>query len=297
MAALLWGALWGTYGILPIIGPVHRAKFRQLCKSFDVSDFQPIVTFLHRRLRDPIAILAYAGWNDAGEAATDATRFLLDALPAEKIATVECEEFLDFTVTRPHLRIDDESRREVLWPNLDFFRLRRPRQPFDLVVGVGAEPHLKWKTHCRCVIDLLKRFDVRSVVLLGSYFDEVVYSQPVPIFGFCSDEDLRIQSGIPDAPLAGPAGIIGVLGDEIMRHGIRVSALWARVPHYVSRVPNVRGTLALLQRLETITGLWFGLDSLSREADEFDREVSEFIAGDPNLSAYVRSLKRRSFQG
>lgn len=262
-----------------------------------MSEFKPVSILSKHQLRDPIAILAYAGWNDAGEAATDATRFLLDALPADKIATVECEEFLDFTVTRPHLRIDEKGRREVLWPNLEFFRLRRPRQAFDLVVGVGAEPHLKWKSHCKCVIDLLRKFGVRSVVLLGSYFDEVVYSQPVPIFGFCSDEEFRSRSGIPDAPLAGPTGIVGVLGDDLTRHGIRVSALWARLPHYVTKTPNVRGTLALLQRLEAITGLWFGLESLSQEAEEFDREVSEFIASDPNLSAYVRNLKRRSFLG
>ncbi len=48
---------------------------------------------LPERLRGPVLIMAFAGWNDASEAATTAARYLAQAWPAEKIATIDPEGF------------------------------------------------------------------------------------------------------------------------------------------------------------------------------------------------------------
>jgi hypothetical protein len=63
----------------------------------------------------------------------------------------------------------------------------------------------------------------------------------------------------------------------------------------VPQKPNARGAYALLRALESVSGLRFDLSSLEREAASFDDTVSELIANDPQLSDYVRELKRRAF--
>ena len=90
-------------------------------------------------------ILAYAGWNDGGEAATTAAAHLLETFSARKLASLDMEEFVDFTVVRPHVRPRDDGRREIRWPNHEFFAIRSETHAFDLVVGLGVEPHLRWR--------------------------------------------------------------------------------------------------------------------------------------------------------
>jgi len=46
-------------------------------------------------LRKPVLIAAFAGWNDAGQAATAAVRFLGERWEAVRFANIDPEEFFD----------------------------------------------------------------------------------------------------------------------------------------------------------------------------------------------------------
>ncbi len=255
----------------------------------------PVQIEAHESLRDPTLILAYAGWNDGGEAATYALRQLLDAVPAEKLATLETEEFLDFTVVRPHVRVDAGGVRGLKWPDHEFFSVRAPGQPCDLAIGLGVEPHLRWRAYVRAMLELVQGIGCERVVILGAYLDEVIYSQPVAVIGSATDPELQISLHDETPQYEGPTGMVGVLGHELEAAGIGVVSLWAALPHYVQRTPNPRAALALLQRFSELSGYRLDLSELSGEAAEFDQEVSEMIAADPQLAAYVRELKKRAF--
>ena len=77
---------------------------------------------LPEQLRRPVLIMAFAGWNDASEAATTAARTLARAWSAERFATIDPEEFYHFGLSRPHIRFKAGSRteREVIWPATEF---------------------------------------------------------------------------------------------------------------------------------------------------------------------------------
>ena len=68
-------------------------------------------------------VIAFSGWNDAGEAATGAASHLLaswtdpstDVVP-ELIADVDPEDFYDFQVNRPMVEVDESSIRSLTWP-------------------------------------------------------------------------------------------------------------------------------------------------------------------------------------
>ena len=60
----------------------------------------------YRPPRNPVMVMAFSGWNDAGEAATGALDHLLNAWQDEYdvpqlIADVDAEDFYDFQVNRP----------------------------------------------------------------------------------------------------------------------------------------------------------------------------------------------------
>jgi predicted ATP-grasp superfamily ATP-dependent carboligase len=133
------------------------------------------------------------------------------------------------------------------------------------------------------------------VVLLGAYLADVVYSRPVAVSGFATKPEWLAELGVQPSRYEGPTGVVGVLGERFREDGLDVLSLWAGLPHYVNASPNPRGALALLQKLVTCLDLKLDLAPLQSQAAEFEQNVSEMVSADPELSEYVRQLKRREF--
>jgi len=245
-------------------------------------------------LADPTLLLAFEGWNDAGEAASLATRYLADALALAPLAQLDPDEFFDFTVQRPHVKLDEDGARAIEWPSLDF-RFGALREGRDLVVGIGPEPHLRWREFCDLLSAYAGELGVRRVVLLGAYLADVVYSRPVQVSGFASNPDWLAELSVSASRYEGPTGIVGVLGQRFQDEGRDVVSLWAGLPHYINATPNPRGGLALLQSLTQCLELKVDEAPLEAQAGEFEQRTSELVASDPELAEYVRELKRREF--
>ncbi|MHA7839639.1 MAG: PAC2 family protein, partial [bacterium] len=93
----------------------------------------------------------------------------------------------------------------------------------------------------------------------------------------------------------GPTGIVGVLAAQLQEEGVEVLSLWAGLPHYISATPNPRGSLALLRKMAQYLEVPFELRQLKEDALRFEEEISRVVAGDDELSEYVKELKRREF--
>lgn len=253
----------------------------------------PLKFFVRPELRDASLVLAFDGWNDAAGSASMAVNVLADALRAVPLAEIDCEEFLDFTVTRPNVVGTDGARR-IEWPNLTF-RYGSVDTAREIVLGSGPEPHMRWRTFAESCKQLLRASGVRRVVLLGAYLADVVYSRPVSVTGFGSRPGLLEPLDVTPSGYEGPTGIVGVLGEELAGEGAEVVSLWAGLPHYISAAPNPRGALALLQTLAQLLDLKLDLQGLRQEAAAFEERVSALVASDPELGEYVRALKKRDF--
>jgi proteasome assembly chaperone (PAC2) family protein len=244
-------------------------------------------------LRTPDLLLAFEGWNDAGEAATSAVRFLADALGSVRLAEIDPEEFFDFTVARPQVRLDARTARQIDWPAFDFSFA--PGAERDVIIGVGTEPHTRWRGFCDCVLEVARHYGVLRVVLLGSYLADVLYTRPVGVTGFASDPVLMERLGIEPSGYEGPTGIVGVLGERFRSEGFEVLSIWAGLPHYIDTSPNPRGALALVQHAAPYLGVRVDEQPLFEAAAEFEQRVSALVASDPTLAEYVKQLKRRDF--
>jgi hypothetical protein len=251
---------------------------------------------LHVRpaLRNAPLLLAFGGWNDAGDAATLAVRYVEDAIRSVPLAEIDCEEFLDFTVTRPTVKLDAGHQRVIEWPRVEF-RYGSMDESRELVTGCGFEPHLRWRRFCDLIAELAAALSVQRVVLVGAFLADVVYSRPVGVTGFASDPRLLEAIEVPASSYQGPTGILGVIAERLRRDGREIVSLWAGLPHYISAAPNPRGALALLHKLTQLLELKLDDQPLRLEAARFEEKISALVAGDPELSEYVRQLKRRDF--
>jgi proteasome assembly chaperone (PAC2) family protein len=245
-------------------------------------------------LRRAPLVIAFEGWNDAGEAASAAVRFVDRAVRAVPLAEIAGDEFLDFTVNRPRVCLSDDGTRVIEWPGTAF-RYGSVDTEREIIVGLGAEPHLRWRRYADVILELVETLQVQQVVLLGAYLADVVYSRPVGVTGFAMDPAVLEKLGVVASAYEGPTGIVGILAERLQRNGVEVASLWAGLPHYISATPNPRGALALVQTLTSLLGIALDEAPLRREAAAFEQRISSIVAEDPDLSEYVRQLKKREF--
>jgi proteasome assembly chaperone (PAC2) family protein len=245
-------------------------------------------------LRRPILIMAFPGWNDAAEAASTAARYLATSFQAEKFAEIDPEEFYHFGLTRPLTRYksDAPSEREIVWPATEFSVTRSSALPRDLIVGVAAEPHLRWKTYCATVVELARRCNVTLVMTLGALLAEVPHTRPVRVSGTATDPELRALLGARSSRYEGPTGIVGVLHTICRDQGMQTASLWANVPHYISGIENPKATLALVKRVLALLSATADLSDLDEAGKQFDQNLTEIVAQNSKIAGYVAKLER-----
>jgi proteasome assembly chaperone (PAC2) family protein len=244
-------------------------------------------------LRRPVMIMAFTGWNDAAESATTAARYLATSFQAEKFAEIDAEEFYHFGLTRPLVRYKpDSNEREIVWPATEFSVTRSTDLPRDLIVGVAAEPHLKWKAYCASVLELARRCGVTLVLTLGALLAEVPHTRQVRLSGTASDPELRALLGARATRYEGPTGIVGVLNTISRDQHLETASLWANVPHYISGIENPKATLALVKRVLTLLSVSTDLSDLDEAVKQFDQNLTEIVAQNSKIAGYVAKLER-----
>jgi proteasome assembly chaperone (PAC2) family protein len=248
-------------------------------------------------LRSPVLVMAFGGWNDAGQAATSAVRFLIKGWSAQRFASIDPEEFFDFTSARPTIRLAPGRQRELEWPSNTFFYKADPALSRDFVLLLGTEPHLKWRAFTGAVLQFAQQCGVTLAMSLGALLSETPHSRPVPLTGFATDPKLAArleQLRIVPTRYEGPTGIVGTIHDACRRQGLSAVSLWAAVPHYLGTTENPKGAAALLHSLDTLLDLGLDLGGLEKAMADFEREVAKAIASNAEIAAYVQELERRS---
>jgi proteasome assembly chaperone (PAC2) family protein len=247
-------------------------------------------------LTRPILIAAFRGWNDGAQAATLAAGYLAKTWGAERFAEVDPEDFFDFQATRPHVSLEEGLTRRIDWPETVFYHARPDGLDRDVVLLLGIEPNLRWRTFGDLVVGLAQDLDVELMITLGALLADVPHTRPAPVTGSATDEELVERLGLSASRYEGPTGIVGVLHDVCRQRGIASASLWAAVPHYVSLTPSPRGALALCERLGTLIGASVDGDELEEAARSYEEQVSEAVASDEETAAYVEELERRADQ-
>ncbi|MDQ6839568.1 MAG: PAC2 family protein [Actinomycetota bacterium] len=245
----------------------------------------------HPRLRRPLAVVAFEGWNDAGDAASLAVSYLAQTWDAEEFASIDPEEFFDFTETRPQVKIVDGATRALEWPTTDFLYAEVPSTARDVVFVRGVEPQLRWRTFSTSIVDTLREVGVETVVILGALLADVPHTRPVRVSGSSEDTELAGRLGVLSNTYEGPTGIIGVLHDALQSAGMSTVSFWAAVPHYVHQVPSPKAALALIERSAGVLGALVNPLELRVAAEEYERQVSERVADDEDAAAYVAQLE------
>lgn len=248
------------------------------------------VAWLHRPvLRTPVMVAAFAGWNDAGDAASLAVQHLTDLFDAEPFAGIDAEEFYDFQANRPQVHLTEDLAREIVWPSNEFLAASTPGG--DLVLLLGTEPQLRWRTFTQQVLGVADALDVRLVITLGALLADVPHRRPVQIIGTGTDAAVIERFGLTHSRYEGPTGIVGVLHDACSQLAVPSVSMWAAVPGYAASTSSPKAALALVQSTAGLLGTPVAAGVLGHAVAEYENDVDDLIAGDDDLAGYVQRLE------
>ncbi len=244
-------------------------------------------------LHNPTMIVAFRGWPDAGEVASGSMRYLLRKLRARKFASIDPEEFYNFTEVRPHTTLVQPWQRELRWPSNDFHYVRPEHGP-HLVLFLGREPNLRWRTYCNTVLTLAERCGVQRLISLGGTFDQVTHTGEPRVSGTAMEpglrralEELRIRS----SSYEGPTSIHSALQEACRQRGLPAGSLWGHAPHYLQAAPNVKVCYGLLRKLAALLDLRIDLEEIRGAAKALELRVERLLEDNAELREYVRQLE------
>jgi predicted ATP-grasp superfamily ATP-dependent carboligase len=242
-------------------------------------------------LVDPVLVAAFEGWNDAGDAASEAIEHLREVWAATPLADLDSEEYYDYQVNRPQITVDEGGIRKLVWPATRIYVARVPLFPRDIVLVQGIEPNMKWQQFVREILGLATELEVSLVITLGALLSDIPHTRPVPVTATSTQPSLQTQYDLEPSTYEGPTGIVGALQEACSRFDIPAMSLWAAVPHYVSQPPCPKATLALVRRIEDILDMPVPLGELADEARAWELGVDDLAAEDEEVAEYVRQLE------
>lgn len=236
-------------------------------------------------------LAAFEGWNDAADAASGAIEHLEREWQAQPFAAIDPEDYYDYQVNRPTVRLIDGVTRTIEWPTTRLSVAKTGEQ--EVVLLRGLEPNMRWRAFCDELVDFAHELDVSSVVCLAALLADVPHSRPIEIHGSASDEESAATLGLTRSRYEGPTGVVSVFHEACARAGLRVVTFWASVPHYVAQPPCPKATLSLLHRAEDALDLAIPLGDLSEQAQAWEHGVDELAREDAEIAEYISTLEER----
>jgi len=243
----------------------------------------------HPEVSDPILVIAFEGWNDAGDAATTAAKYISNRWDAVEIATIDPEQFYDFSSNRPVIHLGPDHERELTWPTNSFHHLQLD-DGRDVIVMDGVEPRLKWRTFCEQVTSVADKLDVSLVVSLGALLAEVHHARPIEVVGSSTNSALAERLGVVSSSYEGPTGIVGVLQQAFSSAGTPAMSLWASVPTYVPSSTSPKAALALVERLTALLDVPLAATDLQIASSSYERQIDDLLRDDDELADYAAQI-------
>jgi len=241
-----------------------------------------------------VLVVAFEGWNDAGEAASGAVRTLKEQLEMYPIAEVDPEDYFDYQFNRPTVATDEEGARGIVWPSVTAYGpVSHAEGPgSNVYLLLGSEPSRGWKTFTSEIIEVAEDAEITGIVFLGAMLADVPHTRPISVFVSSDNSEVREALGIERSTYEGPVGILSILAHAADEAGIPTLSIWASVPHYVHNAPSPKATLALIEKLEEYVAVVIPRGDLVEESAAWESGIDTLAGEDEDMAAYIEQLEQ-----
>lgn len=243
-------------------------------------------------------VLAFSGWMDGGDVSIGTVKRLVELLGAERMAEIDPEPFYIYnfpgsmdmaSLFRPHIEIEDGLIRSIDMPTNTFYC----HEAGDLVLFIGKEPNLRWRSFGQCIFHLVKKSGIRRILFVGSFGGSVPHTRQPRLYVTCSDAGLLPEMekyGVRRSGYEGPGSFTSYLMTQAPTVGLEMASLVAEIPGYLQGT-NPVSIEAVTRRLAQILKLQLKLDSLRTASTAWELQVSSAVEKNKELAEQVRKLE------
>lgn len=243
-------------------------------------------------------VLAFTGWMDGGNVSTGTVERLAHLLHAESFAEIDSEPFYIYNfpgpmevaaLFRPHVEVEDGLIKRIEMPSNIFYCHERTK----LVLFIGKEPNLQWRTFGECIFRLAREVGVSRILFVGSFGGSVPHTREPRLYITCSDAELlpeMDQYGVRRTGYQGPGSFTTYLMMQAASNGFPMVSLVAEIPGYLQG-SNPACIEAVTRRLAKILKVPLDLDPLRAASTEWELQISSVIENDADLAEKVRQLE------
>jgi proteasome assembly chaperone (PAC2) family protein len=243
-------------------------------------------------------VLAFTGWMDGGDVSTGTVRHLVQLLHARPIAEIDPEPFYIYNIPgsmevaglfRPPVTIEGGLIKEFELPTNTVYC----HAPGNLVLFIGKEPHLRWRTFGQCIFELADRLGVCRIVFVGSFGGAVPHTRLPRLYVTCSNPKLlpeMDQYAVRRSGYQGPGSFTTYLMTQAEAVGVDMISLVAEVPGYLQGT-NPASIEAVTGRLAKLLSLHLDLVPLRNASTTWELEVSKVVEQDEELAETIHKLE------
>ena len=134
---------------------------------------EDVVWYRKPLLSEPVAIIAFEGWSDAGNTATGCVENLSSTYDVDPFAELNSDSYYNYQMRRPVVEVKEFGERNFHWPQTSFYSIEDYKLKRDLILVFGEEPSMKWKDYSRNISDTLLELGVKKAVTLGAFLDKL----------------------------------------------------------------------------------------------------------------------------
>lgn len=243
-------------------------------------------------LNNPYLIIGFEGWPNAAEVSSFSIQHLIEKLEAKKFAYISHDNFYKFSSSRPLGIIKQGRILELKFPSNNFYYSKNKLSK-DIILFQGTEPHLRWKSFVKSILNLALTFKVSEIITIGGTYDYIPHTFPTKVSAVYNNNDLRdkiIGAGIGLTEYSGPISIHTFILEEARLRGIKAMSLWGHAPQYL-QAKNVKVIFEVLKKLCYLIEEDIDLYNLQIACEYFDQQINQLVEKDPKIREIIEKLE------
>jgi proteasome assembly chaperone (PAC2) family protein len=262
-----------------------------ISKGFQISELPDLKT--------PIVIAGFGGWGNALDISRGMAAYLIRKLETRMFASIDPDVFFRYDSLRPEVDIKDGLLVRFDPPGGSIYAAQTGTGQNDLVILEADEPNLQWNRFAKELFLLCKKLGVKTVITLGSMYDNVLHSDRI-ISGIVSHEDVLFklkQKGVIPVSYQGPGAVHSALQFEGLKQGFQCISLWCHCPYYLQNtkhyglLSHLAGVLAFLGEFELDT------QDLETRWKTIESQIEEVIENSGELQAMIDNIRKAKVRG
>jgi predicted ATP-grasp superfamily ATP-dependent carboligase len=250
-------------------------------------------------LRNPLVIAGFEGWGNALNVASGMLAYLIEALGAEAIGSIDPDSFYRYDESRPVVHIEEGQLQRLTPPGGTLFAAKIAAGPRDLVLVQAQEPQLRWFQFARELCEWAAGVGGDTVISLGSMYDAVLHTDRL-VSGIASDPPLgqRLRElGAGAVSYQGPSAIHSVIMDESRRRGIGCVSLWCHCPYYLQGATHFGVMCRLAELLARLGGFELDTGELETNWRKLDDHIRGLVEKNEDLQKLISGLRQQKRRG